>query len=311
MTTPPVDAAALARCVTRWQLAAQEPWLHGEVAQRMADRLPLFRVQPQRIVQWWGPQAGHAVLRAAYPDAEIMVATPQVARAAIDDPVIEPDKRSVSWWRRFTTMSVPATPITPPTRDDAVPAGSAQLLWANMALHAHADHPALFAHWHAALAVEGALMFSTIGPDTLGELRDVYRAQGWGPHAAEPVDMHDIGDALVHAGFADPVMDQERLTLHWADPQAMLTELRQLGVNAAPGRHGGLRTRRWLELLHKALAARSSDGRIALTFEIVYGHAFKVAPRVRDSTTRIAVDDLASSLPSRRGARTRGGPASG
>jgi malonyl-CoA O-methyltransferase len=298
------DPAALARCVNRWHHAAQEPWLHGEVARRMAERLPLFRVQPQRIVQWWGPSAGHQVLRAAYPGAEIIVAAPTV----IVENQSRPDKPSHPWWRRFTAASPAAAQAS--ARDDAAPAAASQLLWANMVLHAAPDLATLLARWHAALSVEGALMFSTIGPDTLRELRDLYRDEGWGAHAAEPIDMHDIGDALVHAGFADPVMDQERLTLHWADPRALLAELRGLGLNAAPSRHAGLRTPRWLERLHVALAARSSGGRIALTFEIVYGHAFKVAPRSADA--RISVDELASSLPSRRGDRApRAGRASG
>jgi malonyl-CoA O-methyltransferase len=267
----------------------------------MAERLPLFRVQPQRVVQWWGPPAGHAVLRAAYPSADIIVATPSVIVES--DP--RPDARARPWWRRFTA---PAT-NAPSARDDAVPAAPSQLLWANMVLHAVPDLATLLARWHAALSIEGALMFSTIGPDTLRELRDLYRHEGWGPHAAEPIDMHDIGDALVQAGFADPVMDQETLTLHWADPQALLAELRGLGINAALNRLPGLRTPRWLAKLHDALRARSSDGRIALTFEIVYGHAFKVAPRSGD--TRISVDELASSLPSRRGDRApQAGPAS-
>ena len=287
------DAVALARFVNRLHHAKEEPWLHAEVARRMAERLPLFRVQPQRVVQWWGPAGGHAMLREAYPGAEIIVAAPSVARVAeagVDNP-------ARPWWRRLGAAAS-KNAAAAPARDDAMPEAMSQLLWANMVLHAAPELATLLARWHAALAVEGALMFSTIGPDTLRELRDLYRDEGWGPHAAEPIDMHDIGDALVHAGFADPVMDQERLTLHWADPAALLAELRGLGINAAPTRHAGLRAPRWLAKLQDALRARARDGRIALTFEIVHGHAFKVAPR--SAETRIALDQLASSLPSRR-----------
>ncbi len=296
---PGVDAKALARIVDRRQRADGEPWLHGEVARRMAERLVLFAVRPRRIIQWWGPRAGGAEWHAAYPSAEIRFAAPaasagDVARRRHDE--VEPR----AWWRRLGRRGSSAD-ADRAWSDDAVPAASAQLLWANMVMHASSDVTTLLRRWHAALEVEGTLMFSTVGPDTLRELRELYRDEGWGPCGVEPRDMHDIGDALVHAGFADPVMDQERLTLHWADPQALTAELRTLGANAAPLRHAGLRTPRWRQRLHDALLARAVDGRIALTFEVVYGHAFKVDRRGDGST--IALDDVAASLPSRRRAR--------
>jgi malonyl-CoA O-methyltransferase len=88
---------------------------------------------------------------------------------------------------------------------------------------------------------------------------------------------------LVHAGFAEPVMDMERLTLTWATPGALLDELRELGANLHPGRFMGLRGRAWRRRLEEALAGALAgpDGRLALTFELIYGHALKPAPRVR------------------------------
>jgi malonyl-CoA O-methyltransferase len=101
------------------------------------------------------------------------------------------------------------------------------------------------------------------------------------------VDMHDLGDMLVQAGFADPVMDQETLTLTWPDPQAMLAELRTLGGNVDPRRHAGLRTPRWrADLIQRLQGLAQADGRVALEVELVYGHAFKVArpPRIATET---------------------------
>jgi malonyl-CoA O-methyltransferase len=161
-----------------------------------------------------------------------------------------------------------------------VPAGQAQLVWANMALHGQADRAGLLRHWHAALAVGGFLMFSTLGPDTARELVALYQALGLGPAQAPLPDMHDLGDDLVHAGFADPVMDQEHLDLSWSSPQALLAELRQWGANAHPQRLAGLRTPRWHAHLCDALAAQAdAAGRIHLSVELVYGHAFKAPPR--------------------------------
>ncbi len=157
------------------------------------------------------------------------------------------------------------------------------MLWANMALHLAADPQALIAQWHRALATDGFLMFSCLGPDTLRELRALYAALGWPAPCPDFTDMHDWGDMLVHGGFAEPVMDMERLTLTWATPAALLEELRELGPNLHPGRFPALRGRGWRQRLEAELARALAgpDGRLGLTFEVVYGHAVKPAPRLR------------------------------
>jgi malonyl-CoA O-methyltransferase len=92
--------------------------------------------------------------------------------------------------------------------------------------------------------------------------------------------MHDLGDMLVHAGFADPVMDMEHITVTYAEPQSLLRELKHLGAsNATRGRSHGLMGRaRWQKML-RALEAMRQDGRIPATFEVVYGHAWKGEPK--------------------------------
>lgn len=167
-----------------------------------------------------------------------------------------------------------------------------------MMLHACADLHALFAAWHRALAIDGFLMFSTLGPGTLRELRELYRQMDWGPAFYPFADMHDLGDALMHAGFADPVMDQEQLTLTWSSPQAALQELRSLGGNVHAGRYRGLRTPRWRDRLLAQLARRSdADGRVALSFEIVYGHAVRPRPRMRAAAvSTVSLHDMRAEL---------------
>src|SRR5205814_4613696 len=122
---------------------------------------------------------------------------------------------------------------------------------------------------------DGFLMFSCLGPDSLRELRGLYAQEGWPPPAHDFTDMHDWGDMLVGAGFAEPVMDMERITLTWESPQRLLAELRELGANLHPARFPALRGRRWRERLDEELARSltGADGRLALTFEIIYGHA--------------------------------------
>lgn len=268
----------------RWLAGpATAPWLHGEVARRMGERLSVIRARPELVIDWWAARGGAAAaLRAQYPSARIV---PVEAGAPAQPQAASP------WWSpaRWRGRAPEALGEDSPSLD-----GQAGLVWANMALHWVPDPQALFARWHRLLAVEGFVMFSGLGPDTLKELRALYAAQGLGPAMRDLIDMHDLGDMLVHAGFADPVMDMERITLTWDTPGALRQELRTLGRNTHRGRHAGLRTPRWLARLDAALAGLAgADGRIPMSFEIIYGHAFKPVPRARVAAqTEVSLDDM-------------------
>jgi len=174
------------------------------------------------------------------------------------------------------------------------------MLWANMALHEAADPQALLGQWHQSLEVGGFLMFSCLGPDTVRELRVLYEALGWPPAGHALTDMHDWGDMLVQTGFAEPVMDMERITLTYETPERLLQELRELGRNFHPLRFPSLRGRAWKARLLQALEAqlpRQADGRLTLTFEIIYGHALKAQPRVKvSSLSAVSVADMRAML---------------
>jgi len=182
-------------------------------------------------------------------------------------------------------------------------------VWANMLLHLDADPLALMARWNRALAPQGYIMFSALGPDTLRELREVYHLLGWPPPAHEFTDMHDWGDMLVQQGFAEPVMDVERIVLTFPTVRRALDELRGLGRNLHPGRFARLRGRGWLRALehHWPAHAAREEGGVALSFEIIYGHAFKAPPRmpVRNETA-VSLEDMRTRL--RQG---RNGPVQG
>jgi malonyl-CoA O-methyltransferase len=283
-----VDERALAQVLRRLQRAPQPPWLHGEAARRMASRLSIIRQPPRRVLDWWASLGGGA--------AELSAACPQAHVTAVEPVVAAPVP--AAWWspRRWSVRAVPAI------AEADVGAGTAELVWANMMLHAVRDPQAQMRRWQHALAVDGFLMFSTLGPGSLGSLAALYRALGWPPAFAPFVDMHDLGDMLVHAGFADPVMDQETLTLTWTDVDALLAELRGLGGNVDPARHAGLRTPRWRARLRDALAGLAgADGRPSLAFELVYGHAFKPLPRHRlAGETAVPLDDMRAMVRSGR-----------
>lgn len=163
-------------------------------------------------------------------------------------------------------------------------ADSQDMVWANMALHLEADPQALLARWHRLLRVDGFVMFSCLGPDTAIELRQLYQGLGAGPCGHELTDMHDWGDMMVHTGFAEPVMDMERLTLTFSSAERLLSELAGLGRNFHRHRFAGLRGRGWKRDLVQAIetqAPRQADGRLSLTVELIYGHALKPQPRIK------------------------------
>ena len=162
-----IDRAALLRIQQRQALAAEPPWLHGEVARRMAERLQIMKLVPSLVIDWWSRSgAGSELLRAAYPKAKHLRVKPP---AALTQP-----QAPAPWWapQRWRSNEVIA--------ESAVPDAQAHVLWANMMLHAVADPGALLVQWRRALSKDGFVMFSTLGPDTLKTLREVYREAGWG-----------------------------------------------------------------------------------------------------------------------------------
>ena len=240
----------------------------------MAQRLEVIRLQPERVIDWGSfLGAGGALLDAAYPRSRRVAVEPHSALMQRSR-----EANRVPWWspRRWRHGEVEVM-----LECEEIP-GDAQLVWSNMLLHAVTDPPALMARWQRALSADGFVMFSCLGPGSLIELRALYRRLHWPAPTIDFVDMHDLGDMLVQTGFADPVMDQETLTLSWTSPQALLRELRGLGSNLSPDRGAGLRTPRWKTQLEQALQALAgADGRLHLSFEISYGHAFKAAPKIR------------------------------
>lgn len=156
--------------------------------------------------------------------------------------------------------------------------GALDLVWSNLALHWSDDAPRVFGEFARTLRTDGLLMFSTYGPDTLAELsaasQDAFGASG----VRRFLDMHDLGDMLVAAGFSDPVMDMERITLTYADAGAFLADLRATAQGGATSPRRGLGGRARIGALRAALDARRLEDRLSITFELVYGHAWKARP---------------------------------
>ena len=292
---PTMDSTAALRWARRplkaFEGVGHSPWLHEEVAKRMQERLAFIKLQPLIWVAWEPLRSGLAGVRKIqerYPQAQCHALAKQAVELKLAEQALRPP-----WWHL-------ARWIRPVLFSQQLPDKPAQMLWANMLLHQSADPQALIAQWHSALAVDGFVMFSCLGPDTLREMRSAYAAVGWAAPAHEFTDMHDWGDMLVHAGFAEPVMDMERITLTYESSDRLLNELRELGRNLSVHRQHGLRGQKWLAQLKTVLetmAQPDHEGRLVLTFEIIYGHALKPQPRVKlQAVSEIGLDDMRAML---------------
>ena len=288
---PSLDPVAAARWAACPVAVSVSPWLHEEVASRMQECLDFIKLKPRQWAHWEPLRGGlqaHKALQQRYDQADVWLVSQNDGESQAALKALQ-----AAWWQ-------PARWMGPRVQTGLPPEASVQMVWANMQLHASPDPQGLLQTWHRALAVDGFLMFSCFGPDTLRELRAVYAQQGWPAPAHEFTDMHDWGDMLVQAGFAEPVMDMERITLTYETPERLLAELRELGRNLNIQRFAGLRGRRWRQQLGEALCSLASPqegGRLSLSFEIVYGHALKPQPRAAVAAqTEIGLDQMRQML---------------
>jgi malonyl-CoA O-methyltransferase len=262
---PGIDARAARR---RFDRAARSyagaARLEAEVGARMLARLDYVKLAPRRVLDA-GSGPPQRALGRRYRDAEVI---------AFDFAL-----GMLRQWKKKLFERNPPKALCGDIARLPIAAGAIDLVWSNMALHWVGDPLAALGEFHRVLAVGGLVMFSTLGPDTLAELR----AAAGGERVHHFADMHDLGDMLVAAGFADPVMDMERLTLLYADGAALIADLRASGqTHAGSGRSRGLATARFRARLEARLAEQrraEHGGKLAVSFEVVYGHAWKAAPK--------------------------------
>lgn len=253
--------------------AREADFLAREVESRMAERLDYIRLHPTRLLDLGcGHGADLPMLAQRYPDATrigLDFALPLLAMAREERGLLQ---RLLGKSR--SPQLVCADVYALPLAHDSV-----QLVWSNLLLNWLSEPMPALREMHRVLEVDGLLMFSTLGPDTLKELRAALPSRT-GERVHRFIDMHDLGDCLVNAGFADPVMDMQTLTLTYANVDAMLRDLKLSGcTNAATCRPTGLSGKRGWRTAREALQQMHIDGRLPATIELVFGHAWKATPK--------------------------------
>jgi len=273
---------AFARAAHGYDAAAV---LQREIGERLFERLTLMKLEPRRVMDL-GCGTGQLTKKLVkrYPKADVLGAdlVPSMLQFA---------RRGGIWpWQRrprWITADAERLPLAD---------GSCDLIVSNLMLQ-WCDPDAVFSECRRLLRPGGLLLFTTFGPDTLKELRAAWQAADGGVHVHDFIDMHDLGDALLRAHFADPVMDVERLTLTYSDVQGLMRDLKAIGAhNAARNRPQALTGKARFTRFQAAYESfRDRDGRLPASHEIVYGHAW--APVATPHETRVPLTALRGNKP--------------
>lgn len=233
-----------------------------EIGRRLDERFGWLKLEPERILDL-GTGTGQMVraMRERYPKADVIGL--DLAEAMLRH---LPRRR---WWsphRLGVAADMHALPFA---------GGSMDAVVSNFAVQ-WSDRPAaLFGEVARVMSSAAPFAFTTLGPDSLVEVRRAWAAVDPSPHVHQFLDMHDLGDALVSAMLADPVMDRETVTVTYPSVDALLGDLRGVGVgNTQSGRSRGMTGAHAWRRFRDALADQAVDGRIPLTYEIVYGLAW-------------------------------------
>lgn len=241
----------------------QHDALQREVEARLIDSLAYYEGKPTHVLDvGCGTARGTALLKKRWRDATVIALD-------VSLPMLRAARRNASWLRPLARVCADATRLPVPNR-------SMDVVYSNLCVQWCDTPRSLFAEFARVLKPGGFLVVSTLGPDTLKELRDAWASvDATLPHVSRFLDIRDIGDAALAAGLKDPVLDTDRIVMHYPDVRAVLADLKGLGAtNADAGRARGLMGKARFRAMLDAYEAQRRDGRIPASWEVVTLHAF-------------------------------------
>lgn len=251
----------------------QSAILQAEVRQRLFERLSITTLAPQRILDaGCGTGGGSQLLRQRYPQAECFMLD------FAEGMLLQAKKPSSGLLQQVKSLFVGEKLHAIGGDLEQLPLAnqSVELVWSNLAMQWCNNLDQTLSEMHRVLKPDGLLIFSTFGPDTLKELRAATAVDASHVHVSRFIDMHDIGDAMVRAGFAAPVLDVEQFELTYQDVKSVMRDLKAIGANnATQGRHRGLHGRQFLSQIEQRYEAYRTQGKLPATYEVVYAHGWK------------------------------------
>ncbi len=271
--------AAFEAAASRYDAAAV---LQQEVAARLLERLQYIRLQPKCILDV-GTGTGQCL-------AGLARYYPQARQLALDlaPGMLRQARRKQSWWKRFSrqTAFIAGDAEQLPLKDNSV-----DLIFSSLTLQWCTDLSATFAEFYRVLRPGGLLMFASLGPDTLKELRQCWSEVDGYSHVNSFIDLHDVGDMLLHTGFAEPVMDMEMLTMTYGDARTIMAELKIIGAhNVTQGRARGLTGKGRLQKVITAYEKFRHNEVLPVTYEVVYGHAWMAESKRYGNRVEVGFD---------------------
>lgn len=246
---------------------AEHAVLQHEVEDRLLERLDFVTTPPQRVLDLGcGPGRASGHLRKRWRKAEVIAMDLAL-------PMLQQARREGSWLRPLARVCADARQL--PLADNSI-----DVLFSSLCIQWIVDLPALFDEFRRVLRPDGFLALSTFGPMTLYELRSAWAEVDRAPHVSQFADIQRVGDALLAAGFRDPVLDGEEITLTYADAGALMRDLKAIGAtNADLHRRRGLTGKSRLKAVAAAYEEyRRDDGRLPATYEVLYAHAWGPRP---------------------------------
>ena len=246
--------------------------IQQEIGERLFERLQYLKIQPRYILDvGCGPGIFLPKLKRLYPKAHVV----GLDLAYL---MLKQSQLKQKWRSRFDLVNCDMSKL--PFAN-----GSFDLIFSNQVLHWSNPLHKVLGELNRVLVKDGCLMFSTLGPDTFKELKRAFYEVDDFAHVNDFMDLHDIGDCLLKESFLDPVMDMEYLTAKYTTAMDMFRSLKDQGVkNIHTSRKKGLTSKRaWHQVVTKIQDLSLINNGVNLTYEIIYGHAWK------GSTTKVGV----------------------
>ena len=262
---------AFNKSAIEYELAAK---VQQEIGERLFERLQYLKIAPKRILDLGcGPGFFSRELTKMFPKAQIFGL--DLAQAMLVEA-----KKKQSWRRKWSLVAADMSKMP-------IVTGTFDLVFANQVIHWGTPLDQVFRELNRVMNVNGCLMFTTLGPDTFKELKIAWSGANHYAHVNEFSDMHDIGDCLMAEHFLEPVMDMELLSVHYETLPKLLRSLKSQGVrNVNPERNHGLTGKHsWQQFEKNYTLMQTDKGKYPLTYEVVYGHAWKGEQRQTGSGT--------------------------
>ncbi len=270
MSLTPLDKAAIRLSFDRAATTYDDyAVLQREIESRLLERIEFQRYAPETILDLGcGTGSASRMMAGRYAEANVIALDWAPAMLGRIDPVPEASRQAVK----------NLSPLCADMHALPLAARSVDLIFSNLALQWSYDLPAVFREFRRIMKADAMLVFTSFGPDTLYELKQAWRSVDERPHVNDHPDMHDVGDELLAAGFREPVMDAERLTMEYADVMTLMRELKAIGAhNVASNRQHGLTGKASLREMLNSYEAFKRGDRFPASYEVIYGTAFAPA----------------------------------